>query len=82
MDANKAHDPLSDNIHMRSTNDEDPTVVDRLKKHHAMLKAADKYLDFVRHVETEARGKYERDLHEIQMMDASGITNTASYADI
>lgn len=71
-----------ENIHMRSNCEEEPDVVSRLKDHHMMLKDADKYLDYVHHVETANRTRYERNLAELQMMDASGVTQTSEYAQI
>ena len=76
-DSSKQKDDVwLENIHMRSAGEEDPEVVARLKEHHVMLKDADKYLDYVHHVETANRTRYERNLAELQMMDASGVTST------
>jgi hypothetical protein len=79
-DASKQKDDVwLENIHMRTAGEEDPEVVSRLKNHHMLLKEADKYLDYVHHVETANRTRYERNLAELQMMDASGVTSSSEY---
>ena len=72
-------DAWTENIHMRSAADEDPKTVATLREHRAALDACDKYIDYVHHVERASCSKYERNLEEIKLMNASGVTNSAMY---
>jgi len=44
------NDPWADNIHVSKFN-EDPTVIDRLSSHNKMLSEADKFIDFIHHID-------------------------------
>ncbi len=74
-------DAWTENVHMRTAADEEPQTVATLRGHRAALEACDKYIDYVHHVERANFSKYERNLEEIKLMNASGVTNSAQYQD-
>jgi hypothetical protein len=51
-------DVWTENIHMRQSSDEDPSIIERLAQHRKMLSDSDKYIDFVHHVEKANQAKY------------------------
>ena len=80
-DSPRERDSWTENIHMRTSGDEDPQTVSLLAKHRAALDNCDKYIDFVHHVEGNNIAKYERNIEEIKLMNASGVTNSQKYAE-
>lgn len=57
-DPESKRDAWTENIHMRTASDEDPSIVESLQQHRQQLSDSDKYIDFVHHVEKANQAKY------------------------
>ena len=77
------NDPWADNIHV-SNYHEDPTVIEKLVHHNKLLSEADKFIDFVYHVDNQARQKVRSDKLELAAMNNSGVAlkNSQKYAEL
>ena len=64
------------------TSHEDPSVTQRLQQHQKLLSGSDKFLNYVLHVDNAKSQKYESNLKEIRLLEASGVTSSQQYADV
>ena len=64
------------------TNHEDPSVTRRLQHHQKLLSESDKFINYVYHVDNAKNQKYESNLKEIRLLEASGVTSSQQYADV
>ena len=49
-----------------------------------MLRESDRFIDYINHVENQKKHKYQADLQEIDLLNASGtaLRNSTRYADL
>ena len=64
------------------TDHEDPTVAKKLDYHQKLLTDSDKFVNYVYHVDNARRQKYQGNLKELRLLDASGVTSSQQYADV
>ena len=74
-------DPWQENIHTARFH-EDPDIPGRLNEHNRLLDEADKFVEYVRHVDNQRHHAYQRNQAELTLMNASGVTESSTYKDI